>query len=283
MQQESVGMLQQKIALVTGANKGIGLEITKKLCEANFQTIVGCRDETLGRATVSKLQSDGYKNVMFCRIDLNDSESITDASNFISDRFGGRMDVLVNNAAVCFNDPTLYGKVPFTPFEKQAAISISTNFFGTLGVTQAMLPHLRRSSSPRIINIASAAGRLSILKSQALVEQFTSPNLQLDDLKSLLNEFVRDVESGVHAEKGWPNTCYGMSKLGIIAMTNILAREEPSMMINCVDPGFCSTDQNDNYGGARPAELGARTPALLSKISKKVSGKYFFDEKEIQW
>lgn len=208
-----------KVALVTLANKGIGFEITKRLCDANFETIVGCRNEALGNAAVLKLRSAGYKNVNYCHIDLNDPKSMKVASKLIAEKFGGRLDVLINNAAVCYNDPTLYGKVPFTPFEDQASITISTNFFGTLGVTQAMMPHLRRSPNARIINIASAAGRLSILRSQNLVEQFTSPKLQMKDLESLLNEFVHDVKAGNHSQKGWPNTCYGMSKLGIIAMT----------------------------------------------------------------
>ena len=103
---------------------------------------------------------------------------------------------------------------------------------------------LRESPSPRIVNIASYAGRLAILKSKALVGKFTSPDLQLDQLEALMSTFVQEVEAGTHAQKGWPNTCYGMSKVGIIALTKILARDEANMMVNSVDPGYCATDQN---------------------------------------
>jgi carbonyl reductase 1 len=157
-------------------------------------------------------------------LDLTDEESIHSTWDFISSEFG-HLDVLVNNAAICFNDPTLYGKSAYTPFDKQARISMDTNFFGTLTVIQTMLPLLRKSESLRVINIASSAGRLSLLsKSPERTKLVTSPTLNLDDLVALMNEFVEDVEAGVHQEKRWPNTCYGMSKVGIIALSRMLAR-----------------------------------------------------------
>ena len=193
-------------------------------------------------------------------------------------------DILVNNAAVCFNDPTLYGKVPFTPFEQQAGITVNTNFFGTLELTEAMLPLLHASSSPRIINIASAAGRLSILKSQDLVDTFTAPTLQLHELESLMRQFVEAAETGDHASKGWPNTCYGVSKLGLIALTRILARDEEDIMVNSVDPGYCATDQNRNQGTIS-AEEGARTAALLAMLPEEdfVTGEHFYQGEPISW
>ena len=104
----------------------------------------------------------------------------------------------MNNAAICFNDPTLYGKVPHTSFEQQARITVQTNYFGTLGVTQAMLPLLRASpSSPRIVNVASSAGRLR--GSRATQEALTSDSLDVPTLSSLMDDFVRDAEAGVHA------------------------------------------------------------------------------------
>ena len=153
-------------------------------------------------------------------------------------------DILINNAAICFNDPTLYGKVPHTPFEKQADITVSTNYFGTRKLTSALMDLLEQSDDPRIINIASAAGRLAILQSQQKVDTFLDPEMTIEELDSLMREFVEAVESGDHQENGWPNTCYGMSKLGIIKLTKILAKTHPKFRVNCVDPGYCTTDQN---------------------------------------
>ena len=195
--------LEQRVALVTGANKGIGREIARKLgAEPNLRTVLACRSERLGTAAAEELRACGC-DVSLQRLILTDTESIAGAARHLRDEYG-KLDILVNNAAICFNDPTLYGKVAHTPFEQQAGISVRTNFFGTLEVTRAMLPLLRASSSPRVVNVASAAGRLSILRSQDLVDAFTAPALSVPQLEQLMREFVEDVEAGVHAEKGAP-------------------------------------------------------------------------------
>jgi NAD(P)-dependent dehydrogenase (short-subunit alcohol dehydrogenase family) len=192
---------------------------------------------------------------------------------------------LINNAAVCFNDPTLYGKVPHTPFQRQAAVTVNTNFFGTLALTQALLPLLRASASPRVVNVASYAGRLAILKSPEKVALFTAPTLDTSQLAVAMRQFITDVEGGAHASKGWPNTCYGMSKLGLIAYTRILARDEPALRVNSVDPGYCATDQNQNQGYLSAAQ-GAQTPlqlALLPAQAQFLSGMLFREGAEVEW
>lgn len=282
MFQAVASLTAQRVALVTGANKGIGKEISRKLGSENENLIciLACRNEELGKAAADDLKASGC-HVDSVKLDLDDAASIIQAREYVETKYG-RLDILVNNAAVCFNDPTLYGKVPHTPFEKQASISIQTNFFGTLAVTKEFLPMLREAPSPRIVNIASYAGRLAILKSKALVDRFTSPDLKLDQLEDLMNSFVQEVEAGTHAQKGWPNTCYGMSKVGIIALTKILARDEAKIMVNSVDPGYCSTDQNNNQGN-RPAERGAVTPLLLSTQDDKfLTGIHWMDEQPIK-
>ena len=296
--------LSSKVALVSGANKGIGKEIVRLLSQSSSSSydddeedegwiiFLGSRDRRRGEDAVKELSKDLPKNIKIicCPLDLTDESTIQATKEMVETQGnGGKLDVLINNAAICFNDPTLYGKVPYTPFEQQANITVQTNFFGTLKVTQTMLPLLQESdSSPRIINIASSAGRLGILKSKELFDTFTSSNLQLSKLESLLQTFVKEVENGTHASKGWPNTCYGMSKLGIIALTKILAREYPTIMVNSVDPGYCCTDQNNNQG-ILPATRGAVTPVLLAKLpadtdtTNFITGRHFFQEREIEW
>lgn len=244
--------------------------------------VVGSQLIELGEAAVQELQTNG-DTVSCVQLELCNPASIAAARDYISSTYG-RLDILVNNAAVCFNDPTLYGACAHTPFEKQAGITVDTNFFGTWNVTQALLPLLRASPSPRIVTIASHAGRLSILRSQEKFDAFTSPALAVEQLEAMMGEFIADVEAGVHASKGWPNTCYGMSKLGLIALSNVLARDEPQMKINCVDPGYCCTDQNANQG-PRPAEEGARTPAFLALLpdDAEITGGYWMDQAEKEW
>jgi carbonyl reductase 1 len=274
----SLSLEPPRIALVTGANKGIGKEIARKLVnDANVTTVLACR--TGGEEAAAEL---GCKHVY---LDLTNDKSIHKAREYIEQEFG-RLDILINNAAICFNDPTLFGRVPYTPFEKQAEITIRTNYFGTYQVTKEMLPLLEASSSPRIVNIASYAGRLSILKSRALMDAFTAPNLTEMEIQGYMNDFVKAVETGVHAQQGWPNTCYGMSKLGVIALTRVLSRDFPGIMVNSVDPGYCATDQN-NHQGTQPAERGAVTPFLLATLDESktdlVTGKHWMDEHEISW
>jgi len=271
-----------RVTLVTGANKGIGKEIARKLAATpGSTTILGCRSEELGTAACEELMRSCEGDVLFQRLDLTDPDSIASTSKFIQDKFG-RLDVLVNNAAICFNDPTLYGKVPHTPFEKQADITLRTNFFGTLSLTQTLLPLLRASSSPRIVIIASAAGRLR--GSPEKINAIISEKLTVKQLEAMMSEFVRDAEAGEHVARGWPNTCYGVSKMGLIALSKVLARDEPSMMVNSVDPGYCATDQNMSQGSLT-AERGARTAALLAALPPDLffTGKHWFEEREMPW
>jgi carbonyl reductase 1 len=264
--------LKQRVALVTGANKGIGFEIAKKLSAAGMITILACRTD--GKEAAATL---GCDHAVY--LDLTDDASIAQCRDYVEQTFG-TLDVLVNNAAICFNSPTLYGKVPHTPFEKQAHITIETNFFGTYKLTNALLPLMNKSG--RIINIASSAGRLGIMNSQEMADLFTQPDLSMELLETHMNTFVRDVEDGVHLQYGWPNTCYGMSKLGIIAFTKVLAKARPDLLVNSVDPGYCATDQNNNQG-TRPAAVGALTPFFLATVDADYTGKHWFDEKEIPW
>jgi len=273
---EALQQPQPRVALVTGANKGVGLEIAKKFAaDPSIGTlIVACRTD--GPKTAQELGT----NCEDVYLDLTDDDSIAKCRKYVEEKHG-KLDILVNNAAICFNDPTLYGKVPETPFRDQASITLQTNYFGTKKLTESLLPLMREPSS-RIINMASYAGRLSILNSKRLVAQFTDPDLTTQQLDGYLNEFVHAVEAGTHASQGWPNTCYGVSKLGLIAYSRILARDYPHLYVNTVDPGYCATDQN-NHRGTRPAARGAVTPFLLATTPNPYTGVHFYDEQEMPW
>ena len=200
-----------KIALITGGNKGIGKEIARRIgTEAGFTAIIASRDVAPGQKAADDLKDSGEYEcdvvALPVPLDLTDASSIVAAVKHVEQEYG-RLDVLINNAAICFNDPTLYGKVEHTPFQNQADITIRTNYFGTLKVTQECLPLLKQADSPRIINVASSAGRLTILRSQELVDTFTSNTLTEPQLSTLMEQFVSDVQNGIHEEKGWPNTC----------------------------------------------------------------------------
>jgi carbonyl reductase 1 len=185
----------------------------------------------------------------------------------------------VNNAGIAlkFLDPL--------SLEQQVAPTISLNYFGTVDVIHALLPLLRESPSPRIVNVASKKHNLTILPTEERRKQFASPKLQVDELNSLMREFVTDVESGDPTKiLTWPKTTYGMSKLGMVTLTNVLARQEPKIMINVCCPGFCATDMS-SHKGTKTSEEGARTPAMVALLPEelKCTGKFFSDEKEVTW
>jgi len=267
-----------KIVVITGSNKGIGFEIAQKMAAQGLKTIMTARDRTLGLAAAQSLLQKGY-DVEFRRLDIDDLASINEFCHGMA-KDHGRCDILINNAAIAYkaSDPT--------PFKDQAEPTVRVNFFGTLELTQAMLPLLSLSSSPRIVTVASQSGYLRILPSEELKLEFSSPELSIDKLRVLMMKFVQDVKSGQHRENGWPNTCYGMSKLGVIAMTRVFARTLPTMSFTCCCPGYCDTDMT-SHKGPRPPEHGARTPAMLALLPDKeallASGKFFLDESPVAW
>jgi len=149
-----------------------------------------------------------------------------------------------------------------------------------------MIPLLRLSASPRIVNVASMAGHLRIIHDQFKKDELSRPDLTLEELNFYMNLFVVDVKSGRHSGAGWPSTCYGMSKLGVIALTRVLAREHRDMSVTSCCPGYCDTDMTSHKGPRSPEE-GARTPAMLATLphdsALAASGKFFENEAESEW
>ena len=116
-------------------------------------------------------------------------------------------------------------------------------------------------------------------KSPELRAAVSADDLDIDMLEDLMRRFVKDAEAGTHAAAGWPNTGYGVSKVGVIAMTRVLARDEPGIAFNTVDPGYCATDQNANHGHD-PASLGAETSIHLAGSPEPASAQ---DQRELDW
>lgn len=241
-----------------------------------MKTILACRNVALGKEAEETLKKDGH-DVEFRELDISNRSSIAKFAELLSNDYE-KIDILVNNAAVAFkaNDPT--------PFVQQARPTLETNFFGTLYVTELLLPLLRKSPQPRLVNVASESGHLRIIKDLSVRDRFTDENLSVNELVNLVNSFLTDVENERHTEAGWPNTCYGFSKLSVIALTNILAKQEPSILINSCCPGYCDTDMT-SHKGPKSAADGAKTPVFLATLpsSATITGKFFSEEKEITW
>lgn len=229
-----------RIALVTGANKGIGLEIARQLAHAGVFVILGARDPARAKAAVEDLASKGLKAESVA-IDLTDAASIAAAAVEIRTTYG-RLDILVNNAGIV--DPA-DGPPSISSVEAVRRI-METNFIGTLAVTQAMLPLLRQSPAGRIVNLSSSLGSLTL---------------------------NGDPTSAYYAARLMG---YNASKAALNMLTVLLAEElrGTSIVVNSVSPGYVKTDLN-GHNGVMSVEDGAKLPVEYALLgADAVTGRF---------
>jgi len=145
---------EKRIAVVTGANKGIGFEVARDLARKGFHVFLGARDEKAGRAAEEKLRKDGQ--VTFLKIDISEPENIRRAAEEFSRR-SDRLDALANNAGILLDDDKDILTITPDIFET----TLRTNTLGALLVSQAFVPFLKKSAAPRIVNVSSTGGQLT--------------------------------------------------------------------------------------------------------------------------
>ena len=274
-----------RIVAITGSNKGIGFHIALQLARSGKFTnvILACRDESRGIEAQKKIQNeleDGDCEISFEQLEIGNEDSHERFYHTLNEKYGGKLDVLVNNAAMAFKgaDPT--------PFKQQCKPTLDINFRGTVDFTERILPLIRKGNDSRIVNVASMAGRLKQIKSDNLRNQFIDPNLTMEKLMTLVDQFENDVMSGNHVQKGWGNSNYGMSKLAVVAATKIWAREEEKngIKVNCCCPGYCDTDMT-SHKGPRPPSDGARNAVLPAVLESRKcpTGEFFADYQISNW
>lgn len=204
-----------KSVLITGANRSIGLETAKQLSEKGFFVYLGSRDLEKGKATVKELTEKGFQNIKAIAIDVTDSASIYAARKII-DQEQGKLDILINNAGVLGVNPQTAAEVSIEDIQTV----FDTNFFGVISVTQAFLDLLKKSDSPRISNITSGLGSLTL---------HSDPTWKYYHVKT---------------------AAYGTSKSALNAYTIVLAYElrDLPFKVNAIDPGYTATDFNAHSG-----------------------------------
>lgn len=201
--------------LITGANRSIGLETAKQLSAKGLFVYLGSRDLAKGEAIVKELNEQGFNNIKAIEIDVTNQELVLAAKNSIEQE-QGKLDILINNAGILGTQPqTATG----TSVENIKEV-FETNFFGVIHVTQAFLELLKRSESPRISNITSGLGSLTL---------HNDPNWKYYQVKS---------------------AAYGPSKTALNAYTIVLAHElkDSNFKVNVIDPGYTATDFNHHSG-----------------------------------
>jgi NAD(P)-dependent dehydrogenase (short-subunit alcohol dehydrogenase family) len=215
------------LALVTGANRGLGREVCRQLRDRRYRVILTARDPARGREAAGEL------GVEFRRLDVSDPASVTRLAEDLRAAHPEGLDLVVANAGVALQG-----------FDARvAAETIDTNYFGVRRVVEATLPLLRPGA--RLVLVSSGMGQRELL-APALRARLDLDRLTRDELSALMRQFVADVEAGRHTEAGWPSSAYSVSKIGVTALAHVLQRElagDPRKLeVVAVCPGWVRTD-----------------------------------------
>jgi NAD(P)-dependent dehydrogenase (short-subunit alcohol dehydrogenase family) len=237
---------RQRVALVTGANKGIGFETARQLRREGLRVFLGARDEKAGRAAADKLnhearQKEDYGEVSFLKIDINNIDSIKSAA----EEFGkqsDRLDALVNNAGILLDDDKDVLICSPGNFET----TLRTNTLGALLASQAFVPFLKKSDAPRIVNVSSGGGQLT------------------------------------DGADGWA-PAYCISKAALNGVTVQLAAALPNFAVNSVCPGWVRTDMGGSNATRSVAEGASGIVWLAVEARQKDTGKFWRDRRVIPW
>ncbi|WP_296249145.1 SDR family oxidoreductase [Pseudomonas sp. UBA4194] len=242
-------MTIKRQALVTGANKGIGLAIAKGLAEAGFFVWIGARDSSRGEQAVAQLRDDGL-DASLLELDVADEDSVYRAAAMLSEQVAA-LDVLINNAGIAID----MSKAPSEVRMQDMKAVYEVNLFGPVRVTQAFLPLLKKADQGRIVMMSSGVGSLALI---------TDPT----SIYSTVN-FLD----------------YTSSKVALNAVTVSFAKElEPlGIKVNAVEPGHVRTDLNGNSGVLTPEE-GAATALKMALLgSDGPTGGFFGSHGRQPW
>jgi NAD(P)-dependent dehydrogenase (short-subunit alcohol dehydrogenase family) len=235
-----------RIALVTGANKGIGFEIARGIARSGALVLLGARDTARGKAAADALVGEGL-SVVPIQLDIVDTTSVAGAAATIEADYG-RLDILVNNAGIAdFSDAG-----PSTTSLGTIRRTFETNFFGAFIVTQAMLPLLHKSDAGRIVNMSSSLGSLTINGAPDLLGRFLGYNASKAALNMLTVQLTAELKD-----------------------KNIIA--------NSVCPGFVKTDLNGHRGHLIPAEGASEAVRLALQADGEIAGQFRNADGIVPW
>ena len=246
-------MSEQKTALITGANRGIGFETARQLAQKGFKVLIGARSEESGKEAEAKLKDEGFE-AEFILLDVDDAATHKSAAKYVEDNFG-KLDVLINNAGINLDEESNGGYVPAS--ETPAEIfrkTFDTNFFNTIEVTQSFVPLLKKSDAGRIVFLSSGLGSL---------------NLHSDPNSPIYNYKV---------------PAYDISKTALNGYAVHLAYElkDTNIKVNAAHPGSVVTDMNPN--GDLSVEEGAKTSVDLATLpADGYTGKFIHLGNELPW
>jgi len=241
--------MASRIVLVTGANDGIGFEITKQLAQKDgFKVYVGARNAEKGQAAVNKIvQETKAKNVAFLPLEITDEASVAAAVKSVESA-DGRLDILINNAGIGHMDKVPQ-QLPFNLDISLVRSCMDTNFFGTVSVSQAFTPLLKKSSLPVIVFLSTDMASTTHMSQQSMYHV----------------------------------VAYNTSKAALNSYVVALARTFTEAKINSVTPGYTATKLN-GFSGTKSAADGAALIVKYALVDKDGPTCKFFDENgEYPW
>jgi len=244
-------MTERKIALITGANKGIGLETARQLAEQNIIVLIGARDLKKGEAAAKQLRDEDFEAHPI-QIDVDDTDSIGKAAAQVEREYG-RLDILINNAGVMLDDSKKKVSEQSLEIWRQ---TFDTNLFGLIATTQAFLPLLRKSKAGRIVNLSSILGSITY---------HATPGSPTYDFKVA--------------------PAYDVSKAAVNAYTVHLAYElkDSKIKVNAAHPGWVKTDMGGEGANMEIVD-GAKTSVALATIDENgPNGAYLHMGQPLPW
>lgn len=286
-------MASKRLALVTGGNKGIGYAICKQLLQTqSFSVLLATRNMENGSKALDNLKRDipdlDLSTIDLLELDVSKPESIKTSLDYVqNEKKFSSLDVLVNNAGIASGDEFNHALVQRV---------FATNFYGAINCTTSYLPMLRSTNNGgRVLMMSSRVGAINKLGNKDTSNELNSEELTYDRLYEVMNQFITDMaemekegmandEGNLSKEdvkaKGWWNSAYGMSKLGLSQYSRILARNEPSVFVGSYCPGFVATDMTSAYGKNIPLgpDDGARGIMMLANpdtADKYPTGKFW--------
>ena len=242
----------KKVALITGANKGIGLETARQLGVKGYLVLLGARDAAKGEAAAAELKAEGI-DARAMKLDVVDAADIEAAAKRIEREFG-LLDVLVNNAGVMLEEMLTGNRTSATEV-KVVRETFETNLFAVVALTQAMLPLLRKSEAGRVVNLSSILGSLTL---------HATPGSPIYDAKTF---------------------AYDASKAALNSYTIHLAHElkETKIKVNSAHPGWVKTEMGGD-GATMELVDGAKTSVELATLGEDgPTGGYFHMGKTLPW
>lgn len=246
-------MTTKKVALITGANRGIGFETARQLAGQGIKVLLGARNEEKGLEAESKLKNEGL-DVEFIKLDVDDPKTHESAAKFIEATYG-RLDILVNNAGIFLNEFDNGTPIPASQTSRETfRKTFDTNFFNTVELTQRFLPLIKKSDAGRIVFLSSGLGSLGL---------HSDPNSAIYNFKM---------------------PAYDISKTALNGYAVHLAYElrDTPIKVNAAHPGSVVTDMNAN--GEIPVEEGAKTSVALATLpADGYSGRFVYLGEELPW